>query len=382
MILLSALALATSPIEAPATVVAEQSCIQAVDSYSGATSLVLANAVTPCLALERAEDAAFLLMLTKLRFAADIALFRPVDITGEFDSAPFVAAYAMSDDFVDETLARDPERFEAVMDRVRAAELSVPFDYQPGWTFVSDAKRDLYDVVVEGMRTDQLALEYYVARLVRDDAYFTAYQKRRRILASLTDERALPDEYGTMSDVMRRRVAVLGDPPEGSAVPWSRVYRPGPEAAFDTLAVGFDGPASDGTAIFESAGAVEQSWVGRVLGEAQLAQVLAEVDFTREVVGVYAVGEMQNATGNTIATHFEADREKGGYAFSVVVGVVGADCASGRTRSYPFVVATTARGTGTQITASSRANFPDQCQPVRSGRPIAVGDVWTQSGND
>ncbi len=358
--MLLSLVLALSPM-ADAAAEPQRACSQAVVTYAGETSLVLAEGYGACLAEMRSGDAAFLLMLTKVRFATDMVIYQPEDAVSMLDDAQFVSAYALGSRFVDETLARDMGRST----RSWRGCATRTFPYHPATVpagrSLRGSKQALYDAVANGTRTDQLASEEYVARLVRDDAYFAAYLERKAIIAALAEDGALPDGYHTLAGIMAARKAIVGDPPEGSAVPWSEVYRPGPDAGFETLAVGFDGPAKGGSEIFESAGAVAQSWVGPVLGKAQLAHVLADVDFTQNVVGVYAIGEMQNATGNTIATHFEANREYGGYAFGVAVGVVGADCATVRTRSYPFVVAKTARGSGTQITASSRGNFPDQC---------------------
>ena len=365
--------LAASPASEPAS-----ACSESVETYRARTSLELAQGYAACIDEGRIDDAAFLDLLARIRFQTDIVLLTPADILSLFEQPEFAKTYTRAGDYVDENLARDPQRFDALVQRVLAADLSVSDDYQPGWPVEPQVKRHLYAAVAEGVRTDTLALERYIATLVRDDAYFEAYSERKPMFETWGEEH--PPEWearlGELQAIMEARAELIGDPPSKSAVPWREVYRPGPEAPFTALYIGFNGPADGGAAIFGSAAEVRASWLASALDAPALETLLAATDFEREIIGVYAVGEMINATENSFVTELGPNDNFSGYSLAVKVGVAGEECGFEPQISYPFLLAKAPRGSDSEneVTSSSRANFPDQCAPVVSGSAVSVDD--------
>lgn len=371
MILSLVLALASPPVEE----VPAPSCAVAVIDKIGSNALELGAGSKACEEEGHAEDAAFLKVLAHIRASADFILLPPQDVLELAERKEFRAVFADRGEFVDEELARNPERFAALLDRVRRADLSIPVEYDPGWAVADDDKRALYAEVIDGLRTDKLAMESYVAKLVRDDVYFAAYLERVAILANLSENDAeLPKRYGEMAEIMQARVDVLGEPPTETAVPWRKVYEPGPNAPFTVLHRGFNGPVRDEALLLRSSTEVRQSWVGRALSEEELSGVLSRVDFETEILGVYAVGEISNASENLFVTEFGPEVDFDGHSIAVRLGVVGEHCGFQLSRSYPFVLVKASSKTEGGLNSTSRANYPDQCAPVMAGKPTLMAD--------
>ncbi len=371
MILSLVLALAS-----PATEGASVSrCAAAITDQLGRNALELGAASKACDEEDHSEDAAFLNVLARIRASADLILLPPQNLLELSEREDFREAFASASDFVDEELARNPERFAVLLDRVRQADLSIPIAYDPGWVVVDSDKRELYAEVINGLRTDHLALESYVAKLVRDDAYFAAYLERVAILASIRENDAqFPERFGEVTEIMQARIDILGDPPTATAVPWRKVYEPGPSVPFTVLHRGFNGPVQNDTLLFRSASEVQQSWVGNALSEGELAQILLRIDFETEVLGGYAVGEMSNASENLFVTEFGPNENFGGHSIAVRVGVVGEHCDFEESQSYPFVLVKASSNTEEGLNSTSRANYPDQCVPVMAGNPTLMAD--------
>lgn len=361
-----------------ASVSAEQEpsspCDHAIAQQRGSNVFELSAASEACENEAREDDTAFLEMLTRIRASADLTLLPPEGPRAILERPDLQAIVANQGRFADEELARDPKRFDALMQRVREADLSIPAGYSPGWTVAQDEKRILYVEVIDAMRADILAMENYVALLVRDDPYFAAYRERQAMLSTLSQNGAqLPARYEELATIMQARVDVLGDPPTRTAVTWRKVYAPNPRAPFTVLHRGFNGLAQDETALFRSATELRQSWVAKALSREAFEDVLSRVDFETEVLGLYAVGEMVNATENLFVTEFGPQAKTEGHSIAVRVGVVVDDeCAFASTRSYPFVLVKAASRAKGDLTSSYRANYPDQCAPVMAGQPTAT----------
>lgn len=371
MIITLALAL-TAPSAEAAPV---SSCDRAITEQIGGNSLELGTGSNACEDEGREDDAEFLAVLARLRASADMILLPPANPLELSRSSDFREVFADQGKFVDEELARDPERFAALLDRVRNADLSIPTEYDPGWVAGEGDKRALYAEVIDGLRTDALAMESYIARLVRDEAYFSAYLERVAILANLSESgQKLPERFGEVANIMKSRIDVLGDPPTETAVLWRKVYEPGPNAPFTVLHRGFDGPARKETRLFRSPTDVRQSWIGVALTQGELSHLLSRIDFDHEILGVYAVGEMPNATENLFVTEFGPQKDFDGFSIAVRLGVAGGHCGFGPSRSYPFVLVKVSSQEEGEVNSTSRSNYPDRCAPVMAGKPSSLAD--------
>lgn len=371
MIISVALALAFSPVEElPVSL-----CAVAIAEQKSRNTFELGAGSNVCKEEGRSEDAAFLRVLARIRASTDFILLPPRDVLELAKREDFSVVLAQRKEFVDEQLARNPERFAVLLDRVRQADLSISAEYDPGWAVTDNDKRALYAEVIDGLRTDKLAMENYIAKLVRDDAYFKAYLERLAILANLPEKGVrLPKRYDKAFKAMQARVDVLGGPPTETAVPWRKVYEPGPSAQFTVLHRGFNGPLQDVTQLFRSSTEVRNSWVGTALSEEELSEVLSLIDFETEILGVYAVGEMLNASENLFVAKFGPNEDLDGHSIAVRLGVVGEHCGFQPSQSYPFVLVKASSNTTGGLNSTSRANYPDQCTPVMAGKPTPIAD--------
>lgn len=369
MHILLAFALAAASAELPAG----SPCSAALESYAQRSSVDLVDGYFSCIGEGRIDDAAFLDLLVRIRASSDMLLFEPLDPMSLLEDPRFQAVYARGRAYIDETLARDPQRFDALLERVRDADLSVSADYHPGWEAKISTKRALYEEVVIGMREDTLALERYVATLVRDEVYFAAYLERVAMLEAIEENgsSSLPERFGELSAVMSQRQAVLGEPPQGSAVPWREIYEPKSDALFTMLHRGFNGTKGSGNELFRDAETLSESWVGRAIGANKMTEILAAVNFDSEVVAVFAVGEMRSASRNVFVTEFGQEEDFEGYSIRVTVGVVADECGFEPGSSYPFVVVKAPSSGEGQITSSFRQNYPDRCEGIMAGDPVA-----------
>lgn len=369
MLLSLVLALASPPVDEPYV----SPCTAAITDQLGSNTLELGAGSKVCDEEGRPDDAAFLNVLARVRANADMMLLPPRNVLELAEREDFRAIFAGRSEFVDEELARNTERFAALLERVREADLSIPFAYAPGWVVADNNKREIYAEVIDGLRTDRLALESYIAKLVRDNTYYAAYLERVAMLSTIGKDGAqLPERFDEVAKIMQARIEVLGDPPTETAVPWRKVYEPGPNTTFAVLHRGFNGPMQNDTLLFRSASDVRESWVGNALSEKELSQVLSRIDFGTEVLGVFAVGEMRNASENLFVTEFGPNEEFGGHSIAVRVGVVGEHCDVEESRSYPFVLVKASSNTEEGLNSSSRANYPDECVTVMVGKPTAV----------
>lgn len=369
MILSLVLALASAPVDEPSV----SPCTAAITDQKGSNTLELGAGSKACDEEGRPDDAAFLNVLARVRANADMMLLPPRNVLEFAERKDFRAIFAGRSEYVDAELARNTERFAALLERVRQADLSIPVAYDPGWVVADNNKRELYAEVIDGLRTDKLSLESYIAKLVRDDPYYAAYLERVAMLSSIGEGGAqLPERFGEVAKIMRARVDILGDPPTATAVPWRKVYEPGPNTPFAVLYRGFNGPVENDTLLFRSASDVRESWIGNALSEKELSQVLSRVEFGTEVLGVFAVGEMRNASENLFVTEFGLNEDFGGHSISVRVGVVGEHCDAEESRSYPFVLVKASSNSKEGLNSSSRYNYPDQCVPIMSGKPTVM----------
>ena len=350
------------------------SCALAIAGHEGKNIFELGAGSKACEEEGRVDDAAYLELLTRIRLGADLTLLPPEDLHNLFRRPDFGEVFPNSGEFVEEALARDPERFAALIERVRNADLTIPVEYDPGWAIGDDGKRALYAEVIDGLRTDRLAMESYIASLVRDEVYFAAYLERVAMLTNPEDGAPPPERFDDVAEIMQARVSVLGDPPTETAVPWRKVYDPSPNAPFTVLYRGFNGPAQSEPLLFRSPSEVRQSWVVNALSQEELSGILSQIDFENEILGLYAVGDMLNATENIFVTEFGPQLGFGGYTIAVRVGVVGEHCGLELSRSYPFVLVKAPSQTGGELTSMNRANYPDQCAPVMVGEPTLVTD--------
>lgn len=88
--------------------------------------------------------------------------------------------------------------------------------------------------------------------------------------------------------------------------------------SFKQLYVGFNGPSSPGRNVFASQAEATSSWLAAALGD-RIPSVLAQVDFSHQLLIVTAVGERSTTTGNVAVS--EVLRHGKGVMSFVRIGV-------------------------------------------------------------
>ena len=99
---------------------------------------------------------------------------------------------------------------------------------------------------------------------------------------------------------------------------------------------------------------------------------MSQINFENELLGLYAVGEMPNATENFFVTEFGSREDFDDHLIAVRVGVAGEHCGFEPSRSYPFVLVKASSQTAGGLNSQSRANYPDQCASVMAGKPTLL----------
>lgn len=139
MILALVLALASPSIEGET----DSSCTLAISDQRGRNFFELSTGSKACEEEGREADAAFLEVLARIRVSADLILLPPEDLLELSSRSDFREVFAVRGQFVDEELARDPERFVALLDRVRTADLSIPAAYDPAGPSMTPITRSI-----------------------------------------------------------------------------------------------------------------------------------------------------------------------------------------------------------------------------------------------
>jgi len=216
-----------------ATPPAEGGCARAVENPALLNVREIVAGYTACEEECRAEDAAFLLLLGMIRATTDFAVLQPSHSVDIFEDPSVLPVLQLANVDMDPDFSRDVAGFDRMLRRVREARLGGPPEYAPGWDVAPSAKHELYDLFLNGLRESVLATEVYLAGLLRDDRYYTAYVERGQIIEQFQEGDRLGDRYGELGELMLRVVAELGDPPSsGPMVPWRLLYEPGPKSGF------------------------------------------------------------------------------------------------------------------------------------------------------
>jgi hypothetical protein len=169
----------------------------------------------------------------------------------------------------------------------------------------------------------------------------------------------------TLADIHIVLPSYGGDPPAPEV--WSSASNDGEGGPYRQVFAGFDGPRSAGTFNYFSAEEARTSWVALALGD-RIDKILAEVDFSRQVLVAAAVGERMNANGALSLARLDVNDSR--VAPYVQVGVNKAGCDQPSLASYPFVLIAVGRPKKTLPTGGMNAqDYPNGCARSISSQP-------------
>lgn len=342
-------------------------CARLAAAAGTQNSKALFEAIGVCVEEEQKEEANYLLMVAQIRAMADIGALTPAD---ERDPVLIELAgliYSGMGGLGYDEVYRDPAAVDRLAGRVEATQIGFTSGYDPGWAYKPDSKIDIYDAIAAAARQQRIWQMRNFALLMQNDAYYEAHlahselMRQHDVFAEGTPEYEESLRLSALKSEAAASVVQL--PPPQIELPYARLNEPDPDAQFRQIATGFNGPDEYGVDIFVSAADAEASWLAQAYPADQLDSLLAGVDFDREVLAAYKVGQRVNASGAVIIRELEYDARFDGYSISIRVGVAEAPCEGRPVESYPFALATVGRGETTDVNSTSLSNFPDTCIP-------------------
>jgi hypothetical protein len=363
----------------------DASCSTALATASTLNAFALLDGASACADEDRQEDSNLLTVLAQTRALADLLVFASAtDETPQALSDLQIAAfYHFGGTFGSfEDLYRLPENVDRLEERLRAAGLQLPPDYDPGWPYRPTTKTELYPELIVAFLDQNIWEMRNIALLLQNDSYYEAYRATRamRTQDSPALARGTPayEEYSRLRAVMEEvmRGTDLLPPPPTDPTLWARVSEPEPELAARHLATGFNGPPLPGDFVFRSESEARQSWLASALSDQELDALIARTDFSSQVLVAVGFGRMMNASGKVTITElryreFAPAPEHDGYQLTARIGVVPPSCGVASAVSFPFVVGLVDAGPGDGGAGLGFSTFPDECGPVASGQPTS-----------
>lgn len=346
-------------------------CATAVQSAATANGAALFTGATACAQADRQEDANFLILVGQIRSMSDLTILTPTDEqsqgrAGELYGQIYYQFGGLGFDEVYRTAAS----VSALERRVRDVNIAFAPGYDPGWTYRSSSKIDIYDAIVANTREQRLWQMRSMASRLQDDNYYAAYQALAELQrANRVFQEGTPayDELGRLNTRMEaaaRNIPELPQPED--TTPYARLNEPDPEMMARQVAAGFNGPAEAGTYLIRSEADLRASWLARALPASDLAALISRTDFGSHWLVALSVGRRMNASDQILLSSLDYSTSFPGYSIGVRVGVVPESCGVAFSESYPFVVGIVDAMPVAEMRGNSTSNFPAPCGPIMS----------------
>ncbi len=349
-------------------------CAEAMDRSTVLNGRTLIAAAASCFRDARHVEGNFLLVAGQVRSMTDMSLLTPAGDADEIAAAELYGLifFQAGGTGYDEVY-RDPLLRQQLFDGLDAWSPALFDGYDPGWRYRSGPAASLYDEMAAYMKATRLAQVRHYAELIQDDAYYAARREFGELQArnpgGLVAGSPDADRADALMSIMREISAAVPKQTVDLKPPDIPPPEPDPDAGFEQLWVGFDGPESTGVAVFENEAGVLSSWLPDAIGGVELADILARVDFETQILVALAIGERETATGAVhMNVSYNAIHES--LTVSARVGVNEEGCDFPYSKSYPFALAVVARPPLVpDHPGYGLSNFGDGCKPPISGRP-------------
>lgn len=351
------------------------SCAAALDTAAHLNAPALMAGAQACAQEGRQGDTNFLMIIGQIRALTDLAIFRPADEENSRKAGRlYMEFYYKFGGLGFDAFYRTPANVSALEARIRGANLSFTPGYDPGWSYRSSSKIDIYPAILSNVREQRVWQMRNVALDLQNDEYYAAQQalsELQRRNPVFQEGTPAYDESAKLTARMREIASHIPQlPPPADTTPYARLNERDPELAKRQVATGFNGPASSQTYIFRSAADVHASWLATALPQQALEALTTKTDFSKQVLVAFTAGEYTNASGHILISGLEY-RSGSGYMISTRIGVVPDSCGIKRAASYPFVVGVADAVPNAPVGGYDASNFPDKCGPIVSGKPAA-----------
>jgi hypothetical protein len=360
---------ARETVQAPA-----EACASAVRSAATLNGSALFAGATSCAQAERREDTNFLILMGQIRALSDLTILTPSDEESTTRASQLYAQiYYQFGGLGFDEIYRTAAGVSALEQRVRAVNIAFAPGYDPGWTYRSSSKTDIYDAIVANTREQRLWQMRSMAVRLQDDEYYAAHQALGELQrANPTFQEGTPayEELGRLNARMEAAARDIPElPPPEDTTPYARLNEPDPEMVTRQVASGFNGPASTETYLFRSEAELRVSWLARALPASELAVLIERTDFRSEWLVALSVGRRMNASSQIILSSLDYSSTFSSYSIGVRIGVVSESCGVDFAASYPFVVGIVDAVPGAEIRGNSMSNFAAECGAIMSAEP-------------
>jgi len=351
-----------------------EACASAVSSAATLNGSALFAGATSCAQAERKEDANFLILVGQIRAMADLAILTPSDEESATIAAQlYEQIYYQFGGLGFDEVYRVPAGVSALEQRVRAVNIAFAPGYDPGWTYRSSSKTDIYDAIVANTREQRLWQMRSMALHLQDDEYYAAHQALGELQrANRVFQEGTPayEELQRLNARMEEAAQDIPElPPPEDTTPYARLNEPDPEMMTRQVAAGFNGPAEAGTYLFRSEAELRASWLARALPAPEFAALIEGTNFDSQWLVAMSIGRRMNASSQIHISGLGYSSSFPGYSIAVQVGVVPESCGVSFTASYPYVVGVVDAAPGAEVRGHSMSNFPAECGPIMAGQP-------------
>jgi hypothetical protein len=354
-------------------------CSTAVTSASDINVSALFQGAASCAREHRQEDTNFLMTIGEIRAKADLTVLTPLDDTNARMAVDLyiklrnhIAPYKLGSFGFDE-FYRTPANVSVLEERIRGTDLLFSDDYDPGWAYAPSSKTDIYLDILSNAREQRIWQMRNMALKLQNDRYYEAYQALMALQKTYPHLQAgtpTYEEFFRLRAQMRDAARDIPELPQPEdTIPYARLNEQDPELSQRQVAVGFNGPPSQGAHIFRSEAEVRQSWLSVALSGQELEKLISGTDFSTQVLVGFSFGKRMNASGQLMISELGYHENLGGYTIATRIGVVSESCGYSFTESYPFVVGIVDAVTGGEVRGHSSTNFADECRPIVSGEP-------------
>lgn len=154
-------------------------------------SMILNLQSSTSLSSGKLEEAGVSVLAAKARFQIDRKVFPPIETGGSAPGVLFAAFSSVNDQPIIEELAKEPEVFIKVIQRMEKWQPKFPYGYNPGWKFQKELGAEEKVKVVDEVRSEMLL------GLSRQYSLLTN-QKYRKLLVDLVESRKEEDRISRL----------------------------------------------------------------------------------------------------------------------------------------------------------------------------------------
>jgi len=318
-------------------------------------------------------EATLLILLGQIRSMADMEIFKANnDEEGLKQTGLYGIIYSHLGGSGSSNIYRDESSKNKLFSKIRSWEPYLTENYNPGWNYKYYSKIQEYSETIDTLKRHRIKqLERY-SLIINDDEYYRAQQELNKLQSKNPNGFISgTEDFEKSQKLILKMQDIAAKAPEieiEERKPFE--FEPTPDAEYEQVFVGFNGPRNGKNYVWESEVGVRKSWLSDALNENELNKIISKIDFETHILIGFTVGERQNITGRVYITDASYNKIYDSYSISGAVGVTRSECNQAHKKSYAFALAIALKPPYVPLHPNySITNFPDDCVPVKSGIP-------------